>query len=198
MSLRIGWWVALLYLFAACSHLPSSPPGPKPIRIDAPPLPAEYVLIDSKAQTLQLIRDGVPVKTFDNVAFGVAGVGTKRRQGDGVTPRGRFTVTTIRPSKRYRTFVGINYPLREDAERGLREGIINQKQFEVIMLAIEKGELPPQNTPLGGMLGIHGIGSNSLAIHREIDWTGGCVALENQQIDELVKMIRVGTTVVIQ
>ena len=57
-----------------------------------------------------------------------------------------------------------------------------------------------QNTPLGGAIGIHGIGEiteEKLEIHRTINWTKGCIALTNDEIDDLLHYIGVGTKVVI-
>ena len=71
-------------------------------------------------------------------------------------------------------------------------------QLPAILDAFRRGRLPPQDTALGGELGIHGTGDGSPAIQRDVNWTTGCVALTNQQAFELERWVRVGTTVVVR
>jgi hypothetical protein len=66
-------------------------------------------------------------------------------------------------------------PNAEDAERGLRDGLISRAVHDAIVKASKRKATPPQNTPLGGDIYIHGNGASS-------DWTWGCVALENEDI----------------
>jgi lipoprotein-anchoring transpeptidase ErfK/SrfK len=51
---------------------------------------------------------------------------------------------------------------------------------------------------LGGHIGIHGVGRGDLRIHQQFDWTQGCIALTNEQIEQLQNLVRVGDRVVIQ
>jgi murein L,D-transpeptidase YafK len=87
--------------------------------------------------------------------------------------------------------LGISYPNIEDAERGLRDGLISRAQRDAIVKAIGKKATPPQNTALGGDIFIHGNGSSS-------DWTWGCVALENEEMKELFDVVPAGTPVTIK
>jgi lipoprotein-anchoring transpeptidase ErfK/SrfK len=73
----------------------------------------------------------------------------------------------------------------------LRDGLINQIQYDSIMSALNQKKAPPQNTRLGGEIYIHGNGSSS-------DWTWGCVALEDRDIRELFDAVSVGTPVTIR
>ena len=57
------------------------------------------------------------------------------------------------------------------------------------------GKTPPQDTPLGGQIGIHGIGNGDQDIHHNYNWTNGCIALTNEQIDQLGKWIKPGVLV---
>jgi lipoprotein-anchoring transpeptidase ErfK/SrfK len=57
---------------------------------------------------------------------------------------------------------------------------------------------PPQHTPLGGYIGIHGIGNGDTQIHETVNWTNGCVALTNQQIDDLETWVYIGMRVAIR
>ncbi len=66
------------------------------------------------------------------------------------------------------------------------------------MQAVRHHRIPPQNTPLGGQLGIHGLGRGDLDIQRTINWTNGCVALTNHDIRRLGQWVHVGTRVIIR
>jgi lipoprotein-anchoring transpeptidase ErfK/SrfK len=63
---------------------------------------------------------------------------------------------------------------------------------------VQAGKTPPQHTPLGGYIGIHGVGSGDPEVHRAYNWTNGCVALTNAQIDILAEWARAGTPVEIR
>ena len=62
----------------------------------------------------------------------------------------------------------------------------------------EGGRPPPQDTALGGYIGIHGVGAGDPAVHEDFNWTEGCVALTDAQIDALLRHITVGTAVEIR
>ncbi len=109
------------------------------------------------------------------------------------TPEGRFFVVGKNPnSKYYKAFV-LNYPNTEHAERGLKSNLITAAQYRAIVEAEKRSEWPPMNTPLGGMIEIHGNGTNARA-----NWTQGCVALTDQMMDELWPIVEIGTPVLIE
>ncbi len=119
--------------------------------------------------------------------------GTESNPDDWRTPEGSFFVVRKNPrSQFYKAFV-LNYPNKEDAERGLREGIISQGQYGAIVRAAEQLREPPMNTPLGGMIEIHGEGTG-----RSTNWTQGCVAVHNEGMDRLWEWVEVGTPVIIE
>ncbi len=89
-------------------------------------------------------------------------------------------------------------PAYTDASRGLSDGTISRRQWQDIRRRHKTGKVPPQNTPLGGYLGIHGIGAGDIEVHRSFNWTNGCVALTNEQMDQLLELIGVGTPVEIR
>jgi murein L,D-transpeptidase YafK len=95
------------------------------------------------------------------------------------------------PKSQYYLSLGLSYPNIQDAERGLREGLISREQYDRIAEAIREGRRPPWHTPLGGEIFIHGDGSKK-------DWTLGCIALHNNDIRELYDVVPVGTPVLIQ
>ena len=89
----------------------------------------------------------------------------------------------------------------KDAFYGLKNKIIDRAQFDAIIDALKKGQLPPQNTALGGAIGIHGVGAENakkLKIHANMNWTEGCIALTNSEVTELSRLVSIGTEVVIK
>lgn len=188
----------LALLCAGCSLFAPAEQPPTPAALAESRQDEPWILIDSRSDSLTLYQDGKALAVFENVAFGAAGVKEKRQMGDDVTPRGTYAVGWIRREGKFVHFIGLNYPSVVDAKRGLEDGIIDRQTFERIRVAHEHGEPPPQNTKLGGYIGIHGVGKGSLEIHRLANWTAGCIAVENHQIRRLARLIRVGTRVEIQ
>jgi murein L,D-transpeptidase YafK len=137
-----------------------------------------------------LYSDDVLVRTY-KVGLGLNPVPDKKRQGDYATPEGDFYVFTKNDKSAFYLSLGISYPNAEDAERGLRDGLISKAQHDAIVRAIKQKATPPQYTALGGTIYIHGNGAGS-------DWTWGCVALENEDIRELFDSVPVGTPVTIR
>jgi lipoprotein-anchoring transpeptidase ErfK/SrfK len=60
---------------------------------------------------------------------------------------------------------------------------------------LDRGNPPPQETSLGGYLGIHGIGDGDKEIHESVNWTDGCIAINNEQLMELADWVKIGTRV---
>ncbi|MFI3180600.1 MAG: L,D-transpeptidase, partial [Methylococcales bacterium] len=98
----------------------------------------------------------------------------------------------------FKRFFGLTYPSVQDAEQAFDKGIINEGQYKRIVRAQELGQIPPQDTPLGGQIGIHGLGSADIRVHEVFDWTHGCIALTNSQIDHLSQLVDTGTVVKIK
>ena len=125
-----------------------------------------------------------PVESFRQIALGSSGAGIKFKRGDNKTPLGVFRVGWINDHSRFKTFIGLDYPNPDYAERALRERRIDALTYERIRAAWSKGRTPPQDTPLGGQIGIHGVGAGNPGVHSAgINWTSGCIALDNRQID---------------
>jgi murein L,D-transpeptidase YafK len=108
---------------------------------------------------------------------GAAWSGTKTRQGDRKTPEGWYR-TSDKPWSSFYAAIAVHYPDRADADAGLSGGRIDTATHQRISAALETGRKPPQSTPLGGEILIHGGGGDS-------DWTLGCVALDDADIDAL-------------
>lgn len=156
------------------------------------------ILIDTKALTLKVMQDDQEMVTFSDIAIGRYGADMNRQRGDNKTPLGHFTIDWITDDTPYYRFFGFRYPSREYAERAFKAGYLDKKTWNRIRWALATGRLPPQDTILGGYLGIHGIGNGDKKIHEQYNWTNGCVALTNEQIDRLTDWIKVGTPVEIR
>jgi murein L,D-transpeptidase YafK len=154
------------------------------------PLTDPHIIVMKSKRQLKLYSAGSVVRTY-KVGLGLNALDDKKRQGDRATPEGEFYVFTKNNKSAYYLSLGLSYPNIEDAERGLRDGLISQTQHSAIVNAIKRKAKPPQNTALGGDIYIHGNGAGS-------DWTWGCVALENEDMRELFDAVKVGTSVTIR
>ena len=154
------------------------------------PLESPRILVKKAERKLLLYSGDKLVRTY-HVGLGLSPVGDKVRQGDRRTPEGDFYIFTRNDKSAFYLSLGISYPNPTHAARGLRDGLINQTQYDTIMEALKAHKTPPQNTKLGGDIYIHGNGSRS-------DWTWGCVALEDADIRELFNAVSVGTPVTIK
>lgn len=156
------------------------------------------LLVDTRRETLSILKDGRIEKIFENIALGTAGAGRKRRRGDDITPLGRYRITAIRKSSKFGHFIALDYPSLEDAQRALDDKRITPATFALIKASHREGRPPPQDTILGGHIGIHGVGRGDRKIHRFINWTSGCIALEDYQLSQLLPWIRCGMVVKIE
>lgn len=156
-----------------------------------------WVIVDTEARTLTVLSGADVLAKYSNVSLGRGGVGVTRRQGDGKTPVGIFHIAWVNRNSRFRLFFGLDFPNLDHAHRAFTARLIDSNEFNAIKTAFQRQETPPQDTPLGGFIGIHGVGDGSNRIHDQFNWTDGCVAVTNDQIDELDRWLSVGTKVVI-
>lgn len=155
------------------------------------------ILVKKSERKLYLYqRDNGREKLFKTypVALGNNPAGHKQRQGDGATPEGDYYITHKNPKSNYYLSLGVSYPNIQDADAGLKAGLITKAQHEAIAAAIRAQAKPPQNTRLGGDIFIHGGGAGKL-FGQVRDWTLGCVALENEDIKELFDLLPVKTPI---
>lgn len=148
-----------------------------------PPSAAEIdeIHIDKSDHRLELRREGKAVKTY-RVAIGPGGAGPKRMEGDQVTPVGTYTVTG-RINGLFHQFLVVSYPNDDDRRR-----------FAELK---KTGAIPPDKR-IGNGIGIHGTGHKEWnGVHKESDWTLGCVALDDAEIDEVARLVKDGTRIVI-
>jgi murein L,D-transpeptidase YafK len=154
------------------------------------PLSEPRIVVEKGARRLTLYSGGERVRVFQ-VALGFEPAGDKVKQGDGRTPEGDFYVCMKNDKSKFYLSLGLSYPNAEDAERGLRDGLITRAQHRQILNAVERGAKPPWDTALGGEIFIHGGGTAS-------DWTWGCVALGNKHVKELFDAVPLGAHVRIE
>jgi murein L,D-transpeptidase YafK len=158
-----------------------------------------WLLVDTQALTLTVFSaDKQVLARFKNISIGSGGIAEIHRRGDETTPLGVFHVAWIDRHSQYGTFYGFDYPSASIARRAYAEGSISEAELDSIIEALQQHRVPPQNTPLGGRLGIHGLGRGDPRVHQVFNWTNGCVALSNPQIRQLSRWVRVGTRVVIR
>jgi hypothetical protein len=156
-----------------------------------------WIAVDTSKLKLSIMQNDKTKLVFDNISIGRFGASQSRMKGDNQTPLGTFRISWIKPHSRFYRFFGIDYPNRDSADLALTEGRITQEIWKSIIDGIDNNGIAPQDTPLGGYLGIHGVGRGDLAVHSRFNWTNGCIALTNTQIDQLSPWLKPGMRVVI-
>ena len=139
--------------------------------------PADKVLIEKKERRMTLLSKGEVIKTY-KIALGKNPVGPKVRQGDNKTPEGAYIIDSRNGDSDYHLSLHISYPNEKDKLRAKELGVSS-----------------------GGNIMIHGI-KNGLswvgASHAEIDWTNGCIAVTDGEMEEIYKLVPNGTIVEIR
>jgi murein L,D-transpeptidase YafK len=150
---------------------------------------------------MYLKKSGKIIKEY-NVSVGKGGCGDKICRGDNVTPEGEYTIRRFNYNSQFSLFMGLDYPNLDDAYKGLRLGLITPSDYLRIREKILNNQMPPQDTRLGGYIGIHGVKSffdaDKQNLIAGINWTNGCIALTNKDIRDLASYCTVGTKVVIK
>ena len=145
------------------------------------------IKVYKEKRILELYGDEKLIGRF-KIALGGAPIGDKDKEGDKKTPEGKYYICTRNDKSKYKLFLGLNYPNVQDAQRGLQNGLIEELAFKDIKDEIENGKRPDWNTPLGGAVGIHGGGILS-------DWTSGCIALSDDDIEIIWEYTKMNTPV---
>jgi murein L,D-transpeptidase YafK len=143
------------------------------------PLPGARIVIHKRARRLELYAGERLIKSCAVTLGRHADQGSKDAKGDGCTPEGRYFICTRNGASRFHLFLGLNYPNATDAARGLEKKLIDEAQRAAITAAEAAQKRPPWDTRMGGEIGIHGGGT------QPPDWTMGCIAVENADIEEL-------------
>lgn len=130
---------------------------------------------------LEVYFKGHLYKTYHAVFGRSLDGGAKMWEGDRRTPEGNYLIVAKHRSARFGWFLRLNYPNERDHER-----------FEQSLAA----HLIPASAQEGGQIGIHGTDSPYLNV-AEVDWTTGCISVDNGDISELARLLPVGTLVII-
>ena len=133
---------------------------------------ADYLLVDKSERSLSVYSAGRRVKVYYGLRFGDAPMGHKRFEGDERTPEGRYTIDTRNPRSSYHLSLRISYPNAADRA-----------------YARQYGRSP------GGDIFIHGQPNGYGGPAIAYDWTDGCIALSNAEIEELWQIVPDGTTI---
>ncbi|MEM6637161.1 MAG: L,D-transpeptidase family protein [Pseudomonadota bacterium] len=153
------------------------PPSP-----DLPPIPtgvmADRILVDKSDRRMVLLRDGEVIAAY-RIALGFgADDGPKRVQGDGRTPEGLYEIDWRNPDSRFHLSLHISYPSKADRAR-----------------AHTMDQAP------GGDIMIHGLPNGMEwvdAAHARQDWTEGCIAVTNAEMQEIWRHVPNGTPIEIR
>lgn len=162
---------------------------------------ASYELLINKSTQELLIKDADRTIKKYRISIGSGGKGPKRQIGDKKTPIGTYHIVDFNHDSRFHLFMQLDYPNLLDAWYGYKNQTINAGEFKLIASAFKNKKAPPQNTRLGGFIGIHGIGDitdEKMMIHEGANWTEGCIALTNDEVEELKQYVGIGTRVVIK
>jgi murein L,D-transpeptidase YafK len=138
---------------------------------------ADSILILKKNHVMELLAGGRVIRSY-KVALGQGGLASKEREGDGRTPEGRYTIDAKYEHSSYHKALHVSYPSAQDRQRAARL------------------HMPP-----GGAIMIHGLPNGKGwvgARHRLFDWTLGCIAVTDEEIDEIWNLVPVGTPVEIR
>jgi len=136
--------------------------------------------VEKAAHRLHLIADPTVVKTY-SIAIGWGGAGPKLREGDGVTPVGEYEITGRLAKSPWHTLLGVSYPNYEDVKR---------------FAALKAEGKIPYDAKIGFGIALHGRRADQLdGEHKKTDWTLGCIAVDNEEIDEIAALVGKGTKI---
>lgn len=138
---------------------------------------ASKIIIVKSTHTMTLLSRDKVLKTY-KVALGTVPVGAKRVEGDHKTPEGSYVIDSRNPQSQFHLALHISYPSAADRQK-----------------ARKLGARP------GGAIMIHGLAKPFAylgPLHRQTDWTDGCIAVTNAEIEEIWKLVSVGTKVEIR
>lgn len=138
---------------------------------------ADHVLIDKSERRMDLFYRGWLVRSY-RVALGWNPMGHKQYEGDGRTPEGQYYIDWANPDSSFHLSLRISYPDEDDRAHAAR-----------------------LNKSPGGMIMIHGLPNGRDAAfvnHPGTDWTDGCIAVTNEEMREIWRLVDVGTPVTIR
>ncbi|WP_431023453.1 L,D-transpeptidase family protein [Halomonas sp. H5] len=157
-----------------------------------------WLLVDDRSSTLFVYRGHRELERMYPVSLGRAGAAPIRTRGDRRTPTGEFHIDRFNFESPFHIFMGLDYPTPWHARDALNAGVMSRAEYDDYFAYLRRHGRPPQDTILGGYIGIHGLGEGDPGIHQQFHWTQGCVAVTNEQIERLSQLVDIGTRVVIR
>src|SRR5215208_3888371 len=134
----------------------------------------DRIVVEKSARRLSIFWDGNHVKTY-RIALGRNAFGAKQEAGDMKTPEGIYKIDGRNPKSSFHLALHISYPSYEDNKRAARHGV--SAGFDIMIHGVQNGR---------GWIG---------AFHRWKDWTAGCIATTDEEIEELWRVTPDGTTI---
>jgi murein L,D-transpeptidase YafK len=138
---------------------------------------ADLVIVVKNQRALTLLAHGKVLRTY-KVALGATPVGAKENEGDHKTPEGHYLLDRRNAKSRFYKSIHVSYPREQDKEKAAQRGV-----------------------SAGGDIMIHGL-PNGFGwmgpTHRNMDWTDGCIAVTDAEMDEIWELVPAGTPIEIQ
>ncbi|HCR85098.1 MAG TPA: hypothetical protein DIV86_00305 [Alphaproteobacteria bacterium] len=138
-------------------------------------LDVKRIYVDKSERKMFLLDDLDGTVAEYDIRLGTNPIGHKIKEGDGKTPEGKYVITWHNPQSKYYKSIRISYPNSDDRKRAAALGV----------------------SP-GGDIMVHGVDFASYKHHRQKkDWTAGCIAVDNQDMDEIFYNVKDGTEITI-
>ncbi len=134
---------------------------------------ADLVVVWKKRRKLVLFHQSVPIIEY-SVKLGFNPIGHKIKEGDGRTPEGKYFINRVNMNSKYHRSLGISYPNNNDKAAAQKRGV-----------------------DPGGDIFIHGGPRKNWLFNFFRDWTAGCIAVSDREIDEIISLVPVGTVIYI-
>ena len=138
---------------------------------------ADRVLVEKAARRLTLLRGATPLKTY-RVALGRAPVGPKEQEGDQRTPEGTYLINFHKADSDFHRALHLSYPNQRDIDQAAARGV--SPGCDIMIHGIRNGL---------GWIG---------PFHRRTDWTAGCIAVTDFEIEEIWRAVPDGTPIEIR
>lgn len=165
----IGMLAVAVWVWVGWRKVPQSK-LPEGVKVDS-------LVVLKSARTMMAYAQGEHVRTY-YIALGQQPIGHKEVEGDMKTPEGIYSINDRNPNSAYHKNLGISYPNEADIAHAQSLG-----------------------KSAGGDIKIHGLknGRGSIGrLHRQQDWTHGCIAVTNEEMDELYESVEIGATIVLK
>lgn len=136
-----------------------------------------YILVEKRQRKMTIFHNNLPIKSY-KIALGAQPIGPKRQEGDNKTPEGLYKIISKNDKSKFHLSLKISYPNKNDTQYALT-----------------------QKMACGGELMIHGVGKGFEwlgKLHAFFDWTKGCIAVSNAEIEEIYNSTPIGTPIEIR